>query len=191
MYFKYHLKFSFRINRIESPIRHFDGDCGESLTIYDAAWPDDSKIIKTFCDTFSRAMEKHDFVSSTESLFVRFESKTGSYSGSSLYYWAHYDFFDDRKSGEPLAGMNAQNFSDINLKYYFSLVSIYYFLCVSMFAQARNVTRRFTAGSGATVCCAVPETLLCTRGVPALGRTSAALIALSQTNAFLAESSSQ
>jgi hypothetical protein len=96
---------SFRINRIESPIRHFDGDCGESLTIYDASWPDDSKIIKTFCDTFSRAMEKHDFVSSTESLFVRFESKTGSYSGSSLYYWAHYDFFDNRKSGEPLAGM--------------------------------------------------------------------------------------
>ncbi|XP_059477115.1 uncharacterized protein LOC132197683 isoform X1 [Neocloeon triangulifer] len=95
---------SFRINRIESPIRHFDGDCGESLTIYDASWPDDSKIIKTFCDTFSKAMEKHDFVSTTESLFVRFESKTGSYSGSSLYYWAHYDFFDDRKSGEALAG---------------------------------------------------------------------------------------
>lgn len=49
-------------------------------------------------------MEKHDFVSTGDSLFVRFESKTGSYSGSSLYYWAHYDFFDDRKSGEALPG---------------------------------------------------------------------------------------
>ncbi|KAJ4446246.1 hypothetical protein ANN_12940 [Periplaneta americana] len=73
---------SFRINRIESPIQLFDGDCGESLTLYDASWPDDSRIIKTFCDTFSRAMEKHDFVSTGNALFVRFESKTGSYSGS-------------------------------------------------------------------------------------------------------------
>ena len=72
---------SFRINRIESPIQLFDGDCGESLTLYDASWPDDSRIIKTFCDTFSRAMEKHDFVSTGNALFVRFESKTGSYSG--------------------------------------------------------------------------------------------------------------
>lgn len=77
-----HLFFaSFRINRIESPILPFDGDCGESLTLYDASWPDDSRIIKTFCDTFSKAMEKHDFVSTGSSLFVRFESKTGSYSG--------------------------------------------------------------------------------------------------------------
>uniref|UniRef100_A0A1B6CMX3 CUB domain-containing protein n=1 Tax=Clastoptera arizonana TaxID=38151 RepID=A0A1B6CMX3_9HEMI len=93
---------SFRINRIESPIAAYDGDCGESLTLYDASWPDDSKIIKTFCDTFSRAMEKHDFVSSGSALFVRFESKTGSYSGSSLYYWAHYDFFNNTKFGHPV-----------------------------------------------------------------------------------------
>ncbi|KAJ9589347.1 hypothetical protein L9F63_017452, partial [Diploptera punctata] len=91
---------SFRINRIESPIQLFDGDCGESLTLYDASWPDDSRIIKTFCDTFSRAMEKHDFVSTGNSLFVRFESKTGSYSGSSLYYWAHYDFFNNSRYGD-------------------------------------------------------------------------------------------
>nr|CAD7266362.1 unnamed protein product [Timema shepardi] len=148
------------INRIESPIQLFDGDCGESLTLYDASWPDDSRIIKTFCDTFSRAMEKHDFVSTGNALFVRFESKTGSYSGamekhdfvstrsvlrptrrhlqpefsplpsplthfffkfgdkylnhyliseeiflkfedrSSLYYWAHYDFFNNTRYGE-------------------------------------------------------------------------------------------
>lgn len=95
---------SFRINRIESPIEPTDRDCGESLTLYDSSWPDDSKIIKTFCDTFSKAMEKHDFVSTGNSLFVRFESKTGSYSGSSLYYWAHYDFFNDTKLGEPVPG---------------------------------------------------------------------------------------
>ncbi|KDR22186.1 Dorsal-ventral patterning protein tolloid, partial [Zootermopsis nevadensis] len=93
---------SFRINRIESPIQIFDGDCGESLTLYDASWPDDSRIIKTFCDTFSRAMEKHDFVSTGNALFVRFESKTGSYSGSSLYYWAHYDFFNNSRYGEKI-----------------------------------------------------------------------------------------
>lgn len=73
--------YSFRINRIESPIQPIEGDCGESLTLYDASWPDDSRIIKTFCDTFSKAMEKHDFVSTGSALFVRFESKTGSYSG--------------------------------------------------------------------------------------------------------------
>ncbi|CAG9817898.1 unnamed protein product [Phaedon cochleariae] len=95
---------SFRINRIESPIHPVEGDCGESLTLYDASWPDDSKIIKTFCDTFSKAMEKHDFVSTGNSLFVRFESKTGSYSGSSLYYWAHYDFFNNTKLGEAVPG---------------------------------------------------------------------------------------
>lgn len=95
---------SFRVNRIESPIQPYDGDCGESLTLYDADWPDDAKIIKTFCDTFSKPMEKHDFVSSSNALFVRFESKTGSYSGSSLYYWAHYDFFNATRFGEPVPG---------------------------------------------------------------------------------------
>jgi len=70
---------SFRIDRIESPIQKWDEDCGESLTIYDAAWADDSKIIKTFCDTFSKPMEKQDFTSTGNALFVRFESKTGSY----------------------------------------------------------------------------------------------------------------
>jgi hypothetical protein len=93
---------SFRVNRIESPIQPYEGDCAESLTLYDADWADDARIIKTFCDTFSKPMEKHDFVSTSNSLFVRFESKTGSYSGSSLYYWAHYDFFNATKFGEPV-----------------------------------------------------------------------------------------
>jgi len=80
-YWRQSLVSSFRINRVESPIVPYAGDCAESLTLYDAPWADDSKIIKTFCDTFSRAMEKHDFVSTGNSLFVKFESKTGSYSG--------------------------------------------------------------------------------------------------------------
>lgn len=98
----------FRVNRIESPIQPYDGDYAESLTLYDFDWPDDSKIIKlikiikTFCGTFSKPMEKHDFISSSNNLFVRFESKTGSYSGSSLYYKAHYDFFNATRFGKPV-----------------------------------------------------------------------------------------
>lgn len=76
-----------------------DGDCAESLTIYDADYPDPSRVIKTFCDTFSKPMEKVDFVSTGRSMFIRFVSKTGSYSGSSLYYWGHYDFFNNTKFG--------------------------------------------------------------------------------------------
>ncbi|KAG5871697.1 hypothetical protein JTB14_005059 [Gonioctena quinquepunctata] len=45
-------------------------------------------------------MEKHDFISTGNAMLVKFESKTGSYSGSSLYYWAHYDFFNNSKLGE-------------------------------------------------------------------------------------------
>lgn len=94
---------SFRINRIEAAIQKHEVDCAESLTIYDSDHADPAKIIKTFCDTFSRPMEKVDFVSTGRSLFVRFDSRTGSYSGSSLYYWAHYDFFNNTKSGEAVA----------------------------------------------------------------------------------------
>lgn len=91
---------SFRINRIEAAIRKTNMDCAESLTIYDSHRADPARIIKTFCDTFSRPMEKVDFVSTGRSLYVRFNSKSGSYSGSSLYYWAHYDFFNNTKYGE-------------------------------------------------------------------------------------------
>lgn len=90
---------SFRINRIEAPIVKPDGDCAESLTIYDADYPDPARVIKTFCDTFSKPMEKVDFVSTGRSMFVKFVSRTGSYSGSSLYYWGHYDFFNNTKFG--------------------------------------------------------------------------------------------
>ena len=48
-------------------------------------------------------MEKHDFVSTGNSLVVNFLSVTGSYSGSSLQYWAQYDFFD-ASTGISLSG---------------------------------------------------------------------------------------
>ncbi|RXG58476.1 hypothetical protein Avbf_16806, partial [Armadillidium vulgare] len=93
---------SFRVRPIEAPIKPYDGDCGETLIIYDADRPDDSKIMKMFCDTFSRPLEKHDFISTGNAMFVRFESRTGSYDGSSLYYWAQYDFFNNTHYGKPV-----------------------------------------------------------------------------------------
>jgi len=101
---------SFRIESIESPMSDYVGECGESLTIYDSTWADDSKIIKTFCET-SRPLEKYDFVSTSNGLYVSFESKTGSYSGSSLYYWSTYDFFNNSQQGEGIPGTCDQVFS--------------------------------------------------------------------------------
>lgn len=108
---------SFRINRVEAPILKIDMDCAESLTIYDSNKADPARIIKTFCDTFSRPMEKIDFVSTGRSLYVRFESKTGSYSGSSLYYWAHYDFFNNSKFGEPIPVCIILCLSELHFKF--------------------------------------------------------------------------
>ena len=93
---------SFRVRPIEAPIEHYEGDCGETLIIYDSDRPDDSRIMKMFCDTFSRPLEKHDFISTGSSMFIKFESRTGSYDGSSLYYWAQYDFFNNTHYGRPV-----------------------------------------------------------------------------------------
>ncbi|KAK3880591.1 hypothetical protein Pcinc_014912 [Petrolisthes cinctipes] len=93
---------SFRVRPIEAPIRPYDGDCGETLIIYDADREDDARIMKMFCDTFSRPLEKHDFISTGSAMFVKFESRTGSYDGSSLYYWAQYDFFNNTHYGKPV-----------------------------------------------------------------------------------------
>ncbi len=60
---------------------------------------------RSFCDGFSRPLERgHDFVSTTPTLTVEFISTTGSYSGSSLHYWAQYDFFDNSVDGERVEG---------------------------------------------------------------------------------------
>ncbi|XP_071516762.1 LOW QUALITY PROTEIN: cubilin-like [Panulirus ornatus] len=93
---------SFRVRPIEAPIRPYDGDCGETLIIYDSDREDDARIMKMFCDTFSRPLEKHDFISTGSAMFVKFESRTGSYDGSSLYYWAQYDFFNNTHYGKPV-----------------------------------------------------------------------------------------
>ncbi|KAK2706509.1 hypothetical protein QYM36_016518 [Artemia franciscana] len=94
---------SFRVGRITAPIEDIEGDCLESLTLFDGPDANPENIIKTFCDTFSRPMEKHDFISTGNTLFLQFISETGSYSGSSLYYWAHYDFFNNTAFGERIS----------------------------------------------------------------------------------------
>ena len=96
---------SFKIGRIENPLNpDAPGECRESLTLFDASWADGSRVIKTFCDGFSRPLEKFDFVSTGNALFVSFLSKTGSYSGSALQFWGQFDFFDNRRDGQPRAG---------------------------------------------------------------------------------------
>ncbi len=64
-----------------------------------------------WCDGFSRpARRRDDFVSSSSSssspsaLTVNFLSFAGSYSGSSLQWWAQYDFFDGRTDGLKVEG---------------------------------------------------------------------------------------
>ena len=59
--------------RIENPINNSAslGDCRESLTIYDSSWTEGRAVVKTFCDGFSRPLEKHDFVSTGGALTVR------------------------------------------------------------------------------------------------------------------------
>jgi len=96
---------SFKIGRVENPISHrASGDCSESLTIYDDSWANGEKVVKTFCDSFSKPLERHDFVSTSNALFVAFKSRTGSFSGSALQFWAQYDFFDATADGERVKG---------------------------------------------------------------------------------------
>ena len=93
---------SFRVRPIVAPVRPYDGDCGKKLIIYDSDREDDARIMKMFCDTFSRPLEKHDFISTGSAMFIKFESRTGSYDGSSLYYWARYDFFNKTHYGKSM-----------------------------------------------------------------------------------------
>ena len=80
------------------------GDCKEYLALYDASWPDASKIITAFCDGFSQPLENIDFITKGQNMFVNFVSKTGSYSGSSIYYWAVYDFHNSQTDGVKVSG---------------------------------------------------------------------------------------
>ena len=96
---------SFKVGPIANPLKpEAPGDCRESLTIYDDSWANGERVIKTFCDGFSRPLENTDFVSTGKSLFVSFLSRTGSYAGSSIQFWAQYDFFTNRHDGQVVPG---------------------------------------------------------------------------------------
>jgi hypothetical protein len=66
------LVYRFRISKPDAPIRQPMGDCSESLTIYDGSEANPARIIKTFCDTFSKPLERKDFLSTGNALFLRF-----------------------------------------------------------------------------------------------------------------------
>lgn len=76
------------------------GECSETLTIYDSHTRDDSKLVTTFCDTWSSpATELDHFVSSGPAMYVQFTSLSGSYFESSLDYWILFDFFNAFRYG--------------------------------------------------------------------------------------------
>ncbi|CAG0885430.1 unnamed protein product [Darwinula stevensoni] len=91
-----------RIKTPSAPIMKTGEDCVEFLTIFDSTEPEPSKILKMFCDTYSKPLENHDFVSSGNALLVQFESLIGSYESPSIELWAHFDFFQDLHYGEPV-----------------------------------------------------------------------------------------
>lgn len=111
---------SFQINPIVNPLADVDGYCRESLSVYDDTWPNGMKVIKTFCE-FSRPLENVDIISKGNSLLLNFISRTGSYSGSSMTFWAKYDFFDNRHYGELVPGTKCDEvFTEDNPKRYFA-----------------------------------------------------------------------
>ena len=75
-------------------------DCGERLILYDSDWADPQRIVKAFYSHFSEAQENVDFVTRGQSLYISFLSPSGSYSGSSISYWAIYDFHDASLDGQ-------------------------------------------------------------------------------------------
>ena len=88
----------------KTPIKPTEGDCGERLILYDSDWPNPRRIIKAFCSEFSSPKENIDFVTTGPNMYVSFVSASGSYSGSSIYYWAIFDFHDTRVDGETIPG---------------------------------------------------------------------------------------
>ena len=89
-----------KISKKTPVIQDDPSDCGERLILYDSDWADPQRIVKAFCSHFSEAKESTDFVTRGRSLYISFVSPSGSYSGSSIYYWAIYDFHDASLDGE-------------------------------------------------------------------------------------------
>ena len=81
-------------------IKKDNNDCSEHLVLYDSTWPNPQKIIKAFCNGFSQPKENIDFVTAGPNMFINYVSTSGSYSGSSIYYWAIYDFHEALLDGE-------------------------------------------------------------------------------------------
>lgn len=93
---------TFRVNKQQHAIVP-SGECGETLTIYDSHTRDDSKLITTFCDTWSSPVDPiDDIVSTGPALYVQFISLSGSYFGSSLDYRIQFDFFNAFQYGQPV-----------------------------------------------------------------------------------------
>ncbi|XP_023224714.1 cubilin-like [Centruroides sculpturatus] len=63
--------------------------CRDKLLIFDASWPDTSRLIGGFC---GHTRPNETMMSSGESLFIQFESIDGSYDGSQFEYSAYYMF---------------------------------------------------------------------------------------------------
>ena len=88
----------------KTPIKETNDDCGEYLILYDSDWADPQRIIKAFCSKFSQPKENIDFITTGPNMYISFVSPTGSYSGSSIYYWAIFDFHEARTDGAKVAG---------------------------------------------------------------------------------------
>uniref|UniRef100_T1JBM8 CUB domain-containing protein n=1 Tax=Strigamia maritima TaxID=126957 RepID=T1JBM8_STRMM len=93
---------SFRVRRPDSAILD-DKGCVETLTIYDAPYADESRLLAMFCDSWSPPLPSNqDFISSGNAMFVQFHSEVGSYAGSSLEYWVQFDYFNAFTHGIPV-----------------------------------------------------------------------------------------
>ncbi|KAF0289722.1 hypothetical protein FJT64_012075 [Amphibalanus amphitrite] len=68
---------SFRVDPITAPLAADDGDCAESLAVYDAAEPRSDRLLQLFCDTFSAPAKSDPILSTGRTLLVLFTSRTG------------------------------------------------------------------------------------------------------------------
>ncbi|KAF0306351.1 hypothetical protein FJT64_022146 [Amphibalanus amphitrite] len=93
---------SFRVDPITAPLAADDGDCAESLAVYDAAEPRSDRLLQLFCDTFSAPAKSDPILSTGRTLLVLFTSRTGSFEASSLFYRASFDFFREAWWGLPV-----------------------------------------------------------------------------------------
>ena len=68
---------SFRVDPITAPLAADDGDCAESLAVYDSAEPRSDRLLRLYCDTFSAPAKSEPIMSSGRAMLVLFTSRTG------------------------------------------------------------------------------------------------------------------